>query len=150
MRRLGKLRKTKSGLVVRSGLELLVAEQLDKAKVKYKYEGEQLEWKDYNPRVQCDKCGVRGRSFQTRRYTPDFTINGTRVEVKGRLTSRDRKTLNGVLRDNPGCKLYIIFGADNKLSKSSKTRYSDWAKKNKIEYSLKGIVPKEWIELWVG
>lgn len=44
---------------------------------------------------------------------------------------------------NPGIDLRIVFGADNKINRFSKMRYSDWAKKHSIPYAIKSI-PDQW------
>lgn len=83
-----------------------------------------------------------------KRYIPDFIItknDGTKIyiEVKGYLRPQDRAKLIAVKEANPTIDLRIVFGADNKLNRFSKTRYSEWATKHGIPYAVKDI-PKEW------
>lgn len=82
-------------------------------------------------------------------YVPDFILtkpDGSKmyIEMKGYLRPSDRTKLLAVKKLNPHMDLRLIFGADNKLSKKSKTRYSEWATKNNIPYAI-NHVPKEWI-----
>ncbi len=85
-----------------------------------------------------------------RRYIPDFEIifsNSDRmyIEAKGYLRKEDRAKLLAVIRDNPFIDLRLLFNRDHTLSKGSRNRYSDWAKKNNIPYAI-GEVPEEWLD----
>lgn len=83
----------------------------------------------------------------TRRYTPDFTLpNGILVEVKGRFTARDRKKMLYVIEQNPELDIRLLLAADNKLSKTSKTRYSAWCDKRGIKYAVGKTIPEKWIK----
>ena len=116
----------------KGGFEPKIARQLRKQKVKFKYEEDKLPYVVY------------------KNYIPDFTIptpNGKiYLEVKGWLRPADRVKLQAVKATNPGIDLRIIFGADNKINRYSKMRYSDWAKKYGIPYAVKEI-PREWFNL---
>ena len=84
-----------------------------------------------------------------RKYVPDFVIlredgSKTYIETKGYLRPTDRTKLAAVKRDNPGLDLRIIFASNNKIS-GSKMRYSDWAKKYHIPYSIAKF-PRKWIK----
>ena len=127
-----------------SGLEERVAKELDALGVKYEYESVKFIWKDYNPRAVCEVCGAK-EVYQQRSYTPDFILaGGLIIEVKGRLTRRDRRVLCGVRKSNPDIDLRIIFDKDNRINKGAKSRYSDWAASHDFLYSLKGKVPEIW------
>lgn len=81
-------------------------------------------------------------------YTPDFKLKeGVYCEGKGRLTTIDRRKMVLFKAQNPGVMVYILFQRDNVINAGSKTRYSDWARKNGFEYhvSSKGEIPKEWL-----
>lgn len=128
-----------------SGLERRVSEQLNEEQVKYEYEPEKFEWRDKNPRGYCSECGGN-EVFQPRTYTPDFRIGSSiYLEVKGRLTRRDRKILLGVRDSNPDLDLRLVFDKNNKLDKRAKTRYTEWAERYGFMYSLGGIVPETWL-----
>ena len=127
---------------MRSKLEEKVAKQLPE----YEYERECYEWHDKHIRARCKACGSK-EVYQRRTYTPDFFLpNGIIIEVKGRLTTHDRKVLLGTRDNNPELDLRIIFDKNNRLYKGAKTRYADWAGRKGFKYSLKGEVPKEWIK----
>jgi predicted nuclease of restriction endonuclease-like RecB superfamily len=84
-----------------------------------------------------------------RKYVPDFVIlreNGSKtyIETKGYLRPTDRTKLCAVKRNNPGLDLRIIFAGNDKI-RGSKMRYSDWANKYHIPYSI-GKFPREWIK----
>ncbi len=94
----------------------------------------------------CPKCGnkdvVRGSH-----YRPDFTIRVEGkppifVEAKGILTYRD-KCLAEYMSKHHNWK--IVFMADNKLNKRSPTRYSDWCRKNGVQFAVNNV-PKEWFQ----
>lgn len=118
-------------IVIRSGLENKILKGLPKTNgVKVEYEKDKL---DYVVR---------------RRYSPDLTVtlpNGRKIfiEIKGYLRPEDRTKMIAVKAFNPDADIRIVFGRDNKLSKKSKTTYSEWAKKNGFQYAI-GRVPKEW------
>lgn len=81
-------------------------------------------------------------------YTPDFDLSGWHLECKGLFSSRDRAKLVLVKAQHPKKIIRILFMRDNYINKGSKTKYSDWARKNGFEYhvSSKGEVPKEWLK----
>jgi len=87
-------------------------------------------------------------------YTPDFTVrhsDGTIafvVESKGNFTEADRKKMALIRTQYPVLDVRILFQSDNKLSKSSHTRYSDWCEKRGIKcaVSRSGAIPLEWVE----
>lgn len=68
------------------------------------------------------------------------------IEVKGYLRPTDRTKMIAVKKQNPEADIRFIFPIDNKLHKSSKTRYSDWAIKNGFTYHIGTDVPKEWLK----
>lgn len=97
---------------------------------------------------------------EVRKYKPDFckkiewkTMGSSSpvdasviLEFKGRFTPSDRKKMLLVRDQYPYYDIRIVFQQDNKLSKKSKTRYSDWAKKNGFKYHVGISLPKEWLE----
>ena len=81
-------------------------------------------------------------------YIPDFVLdNGIVLEAKGLLDPQTRKKMLLVIAQNPDLDIRMIFMRDNTINRKSKTRYSTWAEKNNIKYtvSLAGNVPDEWI-----
>lgn len=80
-----------------------------------------------------------------RKYLPDFRIdkNGVIVECKGRLTVFDRVKHLLIKEQHPDKDIRFVFMFDNKLSRASKTRYSEWCEKNGFQYAFEKI-PKEW------
>ena len=52
-----------------------------------------------------------------------------------------------VVEQNPHLDIRILLMRDNKISKQSKTRYSDWLEKRNIKYAISeyGIIPEEWL-----
>lgn len=86
----------------------------------------------------------------TRYYVPDFIVtlkSGTKryIEAKGYFRSDDRTKLLAVQRGHPGIDLRLVFSQDNRLRKGSKSKYSDWARKNGFPYSI-GSIPREWLK----
>jgi len=84
-----------------------------------------------------------------KRYIPDFVIekpNGKKIyiEAKGYFRPADRTKILAVVRDN-NIDLRLLFQQDNFLRKGSKTRYSDWARKHGIPFSV-GEIPSNWLK----
>jgi len=73
-------------------------------------------------------------------YTPDFFIGDSIIELKGRLTARDRKKILHVLASVRGlaARFIIVFPKpNNRIAKGSRTTYAEWCEKNGIRwYSL--------------
>lgn len=127
-------KKAHKGNTLRSGFELKVAKHLDSKKVKYGYETEVLEYT-----VPESK----------HKYKPDFILaNGIMVEAKGRFTPADRRKMALVIEQHPELDIRLLFMLDNTLSKSSKTKYSDWCAKRGITCHVdrEGKVPREWLK----
>jgi hypothetical protein len=79
-------------------------------------------------------------------YLPDFVLTGTGVilEVKGYLTSADRAKYIRIKESNPDIDIRFVFDrASNKLNKTSKTTYSEWAEKHGFLWCEK-IIPPTW------
>jgi len=113
----------------RSGLEGKVADLLSSLKVKYTYEDRKVPYQ-----LQCN-------------YIPDFhLINGVFLEVKGRLTSEDRRKMIAVKKCNPELDIRFVFQAPfNKIYKGSKTTYAKWAERNGFPWCSYQSIPIEWL-----
>lgn len=130
-----KKHKTTDGtkVTLRSGLEKRTAEFLDANKVAYEYETVTLEYE-----VPAKK----------HKYKPDFILaNGIIIEAKGRFDAATRQKMSLVIEQNPDKDIRLLFMRDNTISKSSKTKYSDWCEARGIKYhvSADGKVPQEWL-----
>lgn len=125
-------KRTHKGNTLRSGFEHRVAKFLDSKKVKYEYETVIIDYE-----VPASK----------HKYKPDFVLpNGVIVEVKGRFTPQDRRKMALVIEQHPELDIRLLFMMNNTLSKSSKTRYTDWCEKRGIKCVVDkdGKIPKEW------
>ena len=113
----------------RSGLEVKVADFLSSLKVSFEYESRKLAYV-----LQCN-------------YTPDFLLpNGVFLEVKGRLTSEDRRKMIAVKKSNPDLDIRFVFQAPfNKIYKGSKTTYAKWADTHGFPWSSYQSIPIEWL-----
>ena len=77
-------------------------------------------------------------------YTPDWLLpNGVIVETKGRFTYYDREKMLQVKRNHPDADIRFVFQRDNKMSRTSKQRYSDWCVKHGFQYAI-GNIPESW------
>jgi len=114
---------------MRSMGEVRCAADMDKRKVKYRYEDLKLTYQ-YEPQT----------------YTPDFILeNGAIIEYKGKMTNETRKKILAIIRCNPDIQLHLVFEKpNNKIRKGSKTAYWQWAEKNDIPWS-EHYVKKEWL-----
>lgn len=123
----------KKKIRTRSKFEAIVLGSLDKARISYEYE----------------PCAITYEvPARTGRYYPDLRIKGAKwyVEIKGRFTSKDRTKHLRVKEAHPEVEVRFLFMADNKINKTSKIRYSDWAKKNGYKYHVGKEIPKEWLK----
>lgn len=127
--------KKKHGkLTLRSGLEKRTAEYLESNKIPFEYETLTIEY------VVPAK---------THKYKPDFILDsGIIVEAKGRFDAATRQKMAYVIEQNPDLDIRLLFMRDNTISKSSKTKYSDWCEKRGIKYhvSAAGEIPEDWIK----
>ncbi len=141
------MRRTRSSTTnpYRSGFELKLATQLESDGVDFTYEEYSYEYDDKAPPgyVCVDCAGTT--LYKSRTYTPDFLLTKTNItiEAKGKFTAKERKKMLQVRSDHPDLDLRLVFMRDNKLSKMSKTKYSEWAQKNDFIYGV-GSIPKEW------
>ena len=111
----------------RSSFEAKIEEELQKLGVDYQYEGKSF------------------RYYESHMYTPDFVLgNGICLEVKGWFTAADRQKALTVQKMYPELDIRFIFGKNNKMSKYSDSRYSDWCIAHGFKYAI-GSVPPEWI-----
>ena len=121
----------------KSGLEHTVAEWIQSTEYDLKYETEII-----NYIVPERKA----------KYTPDFVFtkrNGQFmfIETKGRWTTADRTKMKHVLQSNPGIDIRMVFQNPNqRLSKTSKTTYAEYALKLGINHVAKKDIPAEWLE----
>jgi hypothetical protein len=116
-------------MAFRSGLEEKVACLLTSLGVDYKYESEKVKY------------------TLERTYTPDFLLpNGALLEIKGYLSSEDRRKMLAVKRDNPSLDIRFVFQSPyNKIYKGSKTTYAQWAEKNGFQWASFTSIPLEWL-----
>lgn len=120
----------------RSGLEDKISEQLKFTGKSWSYETEKLKY-TVPERVAT--------------YTPDFILikkDGSKmyIETKGRFTTADRKKMKLVKEANPELDIRILFQTpNNKIIKTSKTTYADWADKHGYLWAAKEI-PTNWLE----
>lgn len=135
----------------RSLSEKRVSDELKLKGVKYRYEDTRFEYflRGRNKLI-CPNCGpVSG--MVRRHYLPDFELsNGVFIEVKGRLTSKDRTKLAAVKQQHPSINLCLLFDANRFVEGQakghvSKIRYGDWANKVGIPWAVKDI-PDEWLK----
>ena len=80
-----------------------------------------------------------------RRYTPDWVLpNGIIIETKGLFKYVDREKHLLVREYHPELDIRFMFMRNNKLTKTSKKRYSDWCEDNGFLYAIGYEIPKEW------
>lgn len=126
-------RKVHASYTLRSGFEKRVATNLDELNVPYTYEMDKIQYTI--PETK-------------HKYVPDFKLaNGVYIEVKGNFDTKSRQKMAYVIEQNPELDIRLVFMSDNKISKSSTTRYSDWCDKRGIDYCVNpsGQLPPEWL-----
>jgi len=145
-----KVRREAKAAGYASGLEFNVATILEGRDVHFKYEEKSFDiWlpQNKNKKLYCQECGSREVGKKAS-YTPDFFVYPEDmepfiIETKGILTPLDRDKALALREAEPDLLYRFVFGADNKLTRSAKSRYSDWCKKNEFEFAVKEI-PKGW------
>jgi len=128
-----KWKKSHKGNTLRSGLEKRLATFLDSKGQEYTYEEDKLTY------IVPEKKHT---------YLPDFKLsNGIYIEAKGKWDSASRTKMALVIEQNPDKDIRMLFQRDNTISKTSKTRYSDWCEKRGIKYhvSSDGELPDDWL-----
>ena len=118
----------------RSGLEDKAAAQIKAAGVELLYETDKIHY-------------VMPES--SHKYTPDFKLPKTGgffyVESKGIWDVADRQKHLLIKEQHPGIDLRFVFSnANNKLYKGSKSTYSSFCDKHRLQWAHKTI-PDEWL-----
>lgn len=115
----------------RSAFELSVDAQLRAAGVTYQYEKRRIA---YVP------------SGKPRHYRPDYELgNGIIIECKGLFSAADRTKHLLVRNQHPELDIRFVFQrSTTRLSKTSKTTYADWCRKNGFQYADK-LIPASWL-----
>lgn len=118
----------------RSGLEELVANQLQKSSIAFEYEAKSNKVTYTIPQ-------------SVHKYLPDFKLpNGIIIETKGRFVLEDRKKHKLIKEQHPELDIRFVFSNSNtKISKKSKTTYASWCTELGIMYADK-VVPGNWLE----
>lgn len=132
-------------MTYRSGAEKKFAEDLETRGIKFEYEKEKWPYLSKVRGGQCGDCGAK-HVYKNRYYVPDFYIVDFDfyVEIKGRLTSKDRSKYKDVVLHNNERDLRFIILANNKLAKQSSTRYGDWMEAEGLVYSIGRTLPESW------
>lgn len=143
-------RKRKARPAYRSKFEARLGDDLDRAGVSFGYETETFSIVVPVRGVRCSGC-QSGDVVRNTRFTPDFFLPRYVVEAKGRFTANDRKRVLALLESADwskkanGRQFGMLFMRDNTLSKSSKTRYSEWCRERGILFAV-GQWPQEWLK----
>lgn len=148
----GKVRKGRHW-PYRSGLEVKMAAFMDSKGIKYAYEAETFTIATEIPRVYCGSC-LATTILQKSIYTPDFVVaTGDRkvyVEGKGRLTAKEKRRIDALLRDHPKIDFRLVFMRNNPIYPRSKTKYMDWAKDKGIPACVGPELPDAWVKEFSG
>ena len=122
---------------LKSGLEEVVYNFLNKQNIKFVYEGIKISFT--SPEIK-------------KTYTPDFPItNSFIVETKGAFNSADRKKMKLIKKQNPNLDIRFIFSnSKTKIGKKSKTTYGKWCEMFGFKYhciqSTKKEIPDDWLK----
>lgn len=125
------LRKRALAEGYRSGLEELIAKQLEAAGIPVAFEAFRV------PYVKPSKPS---------RYSPDFLIpNGIIVETKGRFVTADRQKHLFIKDQHPALDIRFVFSNPNaRIGKKSTTTYGMWCERAGFQYAAKTI-PAAWL-----
>ena len=117
----------------RSGLEDLVAKQLESAAVPFEYEPK-------------DKKIEYSKPSSNHKYTPDFVFSTFIVETKGRWITADRKKHKLIKEQHPELDIRFVFSnSKTRISKTSKTTYAKYCEMNGWKYADK-VIPDSWLK----
>ena len=117
---------------LRSGFERKVRKHLEASGAEYSYESMVIKYEIPS---------------SVHKYVPDWVLaNGIIVESKGFWDSRSRMKMAMVIEQHPELDIRLLFQRDNSISKTSKTKYSDWCSKRGIKFAVSadGHNPEEW------
>jgi hypothetical protein len=116
----------------RSGLEVAIARQLERAGVPVFYEAAKVRY--VWPQQNCT-------------YRPDYILpNGILIESKGRFLTEDRQKSKHIKDQHPDIDLRFVFNNPKAtLTKVSKTTYAKWCDSYGFQYAAK-LIPQEWID----
>lgn len=119
----------------RSGFERKIMESLDALGVTYEYETEHIKFT---------------QPSRSRYYIPDIiliTKNNQKIyiELKGKLDREAQQKMRWVKEQNPTLDIRIVFMRNNKMTKSSKKTYTEWAEQHGFPCYV-GSIPKEWLD----
>lgn len=96
----------------------------------------------YEPKDRKVGYSIERRAY----YLPDFILDGHDfiIEVKGYLSPADRAKYLRIKQSNPDIDIRFVFDrASNKLNKTSRTTYAEWATKHGFLWCEK-IIPPNW------
>lgn len=124
----------------RSGLEESISGEIEAEGVPSLYEGFKI------PYVVHKNC----------KYTPDFLLpNGIVIETKGRFTTQDRQKMKMIKEQHSEIDIRFVFSnANQRINKTSETRYSTWSDSNHFPWAHKNIPvgwlkePPNWVSLY--
>jgi hypothetical protein len=117
----------------RSGLEDLVAKQLQAA-------GKPFEYEPKEGKIEYTKPTT------SHKYTPDFVFKNFIVETKGRFVTADRKRHKLIKDQHPDIDIRFVFSnSKTRISKTSKTTYAKWCELNGFKYADK-LIPDSWLK----
>lgn len=142
---------TAGELTVDSGYEAKVLRDLQERGVPFSYNPDSLEIKLPLRGGNCTKCGASGKDlYKSGIFTVDVRYDGAQtryIELKGRLTSFERTRLKALFAAwGDKFPLYILFQkGSNKLNKTSKTTYEDWARGVGFTVATGDKIPEEWV-----
>jgi hypothetical protein len=123
---------------MRSGFEAKIKKDLESREIPFEYETMKLNY----IKKRCPHCS---EVVDSGVYTPDFIIGTLIIEGKGNLDSETRTKMKQVKACNPDLDIRFLFQRDNKITKASKTHYTDWATKYGFPSAVGHIVPEEWL-----
>lgn len=138
----------KYGYQFKSGLELLIADQLQEAGVKWEYETVGIDYLDTKRNSVCNDCGSSDVSIK-RTYWPDFILEKKAggfmyLEGKGKWDQAGRSKMTKI-KKSTDIDVRMVFESDNWLNSNHKTRYSDFAAQKGMPWSIK-VIPPRWLE----
>jgi hypothetical protein len=131
----------------RSTYECAIARRLRAEGVAFEYEAQSFPvFVKAGRSYSCGEPGCGGGARRKINYTPDFLFNDRTfiVEAKGRLDAGSRAKAIAFRTQYPDIEYALLFEENNRISRVSRTHYTDWADANEILCAV-GLMPPEWI-----
>lgn len=124
------------GYIMKSRLEVAIAEELDFMEVAWEYETKKIGYTRNISKSKCPKCGHQP-VVQMCSYTPDFWLPEYNffIEGKGRWDGTNRKMHRSILEQHD-LDMRFVFERNNWLTKNKANSYGSWCDSKGLKWHV--------------